>query len=248
MNSGGAIVGTDSDNGFVRLTDGSFYFFLDPDESLPSTGATSINASGTMVGNYALFQTGVSGLVGFVRTREGQYTSYMAPGAISTAIYWINNAGYYTGFFNPTIDEAPTFQGFAVAPDGTTTTFLVEGETYPFGINNHNEIVGYFSSPGEETYHGFVRTAQGLITQLDMPGAASTSAFGINDLGVVVGAANVNGALATCFVYSGGTFTPFSVPGAESTNLLAIDNRGHLAGTYYDSTGNLHGFIAVPVE
>jgi hypothetical protein len=42
-----------------------------------------------------------------------------------------------------------------------------------------------------------------------------------------------------------GTLSPIAVPGATRTYARGINNRGQIAGTYYDGAGS-HAFIATP--
>ncbi len=54
------------------------------------------------------------------------------------------------------------------------------------GINDAGQIVGdYIDSRGKD--HGFLRTATGAFTVIDVPGATRTYAAGINNAGQIVG-------------------------------------------------------------
>src|SRR4051794_30810636 len=57
-----------------------------------------------------------------------------------------------------------------------------------------------------------VYAANFIFTQIDVPGATSTSASGINDAGQIVGQFNNGGTHG--FLYSGGSFTQIDAPGA----------------------------------
>jgi uncharacterized membrane protein len=56
----------------------------------------------------------------------------------------------------------------------------------PNGLNNLEEIVGSFTDQ-HNAVHGFLRSDDGTITVIDVPGALNTSAWGINDDGTIVG-------------------------------------------------------------
>jgi probable HAF family extracellular repeat protein len=67
------------------------------------------------------------------------------------------------------------------------------GTTYAYGINDTGQIVGwYYDGSGNGGNHGFLLSG-GTYTTLDYPGAISphgtsaTWAYGINDLGQIVG-------------------------------------------------------------
>jgi uncharacterized membrane protein len=81
--------------------------------------------------------------------------------------------------------------------------------------------------------HGF--------TTIDVPGASSTQALGINPKGNIVGsyldAAGLHG-----FLLSKGAFTTIDVPGASSTQALGINPKGNVVGAYGNATGT-HGFL-----
>ena len=48
----------------------------------------------------------------------------------------------------------------------------------------------------------------------------------------------------TDFIYDNGTYTTIDDPfGIEGTTLAAINASGEAAGTYTDSSGNVHGFV-----
>jgi hypothetical protein len=81
------------------------------------------------------------------------------------------------------------------APDGTFTTFLVQGTngTSSVGINSESDVTGGYASGSNG--HSYLRTANGKIdsTKIDYPGAANTASTGINTKDAVVGAYNGNG-------------------------------------------------------
>ena len=73
--------------------------------------------------------------------------------------------------------------------------------------------------------------AQGTYTQIDVPGAVYTFAYGINGAGDVVGeyadaALNVHG-----FLLSGGVYTSIDYPGAVSTCASGINDVGQIVGS-----------------
>ena len=78
----------------------------------------------------------------------------------------------------------------ATSPNYTFTTIDAPGAsgegTVANGINNNAEIVGYFPD-NTGAIHGFIYT-NGVFSQIDVPGAAFTEAFDINNIGQIVGA------------------------------------------------------------
>jgi len=81
--------------------------------------------------------------------------------------------------------------------------------------------------------HGF--------TTIDVPGASSTEAFGINAEGNIVGS-YLNAAGLHGFLLSKGAFTTIDVPGASFTQALGINPKGNVVGVYSNATGT-HGFL-----
>jgi probable HAF family extracellular repeat protein len=92
--------------------------------------------------------------------------------------------------------------------------------------------------------HG-AQAASFAFTPLDVPGAISTEARGINPRGQIVGIyADSTGEHG--FLYDRGVFTTIEVPGASGTQAFGINPRGQIVGLYFDSTGGQHGFLATP--
>jgi probable HAF family extracellular repeat protein len=109
------------------------------------------------------------------------------------------------------------------------------------GVNNNGQIVGY-AWLADEVPFGFVY-AGGNYTRLPAgPGGEATSAHGINDHGVVVGSAPVNG-VGAGFIYdsSGYHYHPRN---GMSTFFRAIGNDGRVTGysDRFDAQGQYLGF------
>ena len=75
-------------------------------------------------------------------------------------------------------------------------------------------------------------------TTLDVPGASSTYAVGIDGSNIV--GYYSNGSDYHSFSYDGSTYTTLGVPGATSTYAYGIDG-GNIVGLYSDA-GGTHGF------
>ena len=98
------------------------------------------------------------------------------------------------------------------------------------GINNHNEIAGWFfdGSLGRS----FV-LSNGVFTPLAMEGANTTIARDINDDGRVVGEFQLNGHVHA-FLYSAGTFSePFGVGNFGDAYARGINNQGAVVGAVW---------------
>lgn len=127
--------------------------------------------------------------------------------------------------------------------------------TFPTCINTSGVIAG--EVVGLPVFQSFVRSADGTITDFNVPGGSiySTSATAINAAGTIAGVYvevhNNNAYIAYGFVRAtDGTLTRFSAPGAGSgaypyhqgTVPTSINTAGRIAGYYTDANGVSHGF------
>src|SRR4051795_5836147 len=69
------------------------------------------------------------------------------------------------------------------------------------------------------------------FTQIDVPGASFTQAFGINDAGQIVGTFQ-DSTGPHGFLDTGGSFTQIDVPGASFTTANGINDAGQIVGTF----------------
>ena len=90
--------------------------------------------------------------------------------------------------------------------------------------------------------HGFL-LLQGTFTTIDVPGASSTQAFGINPRGDIVAQSTAGGTTHGFLLDKDGSFTSVDVPGASSSAALSINPQGEIVGTYAVG-GTTHGFLA----
>jgi hypothetical protein len=125
---------------------------------------TSINPAGAITGLHQ-DATGDGVLLGFLRARDGTFTTFEAPGAGTvfpwgTSPYSINPAGAITGTYQ---DASNVYHGFLRTRDGTFATFdapaagtgYFQGTT-PFSINPEGAITGYYTD-SSNVFHGFLR-------------------------------------------------------------------------------------------
>ena len=107
------------------------------------------------------------------------------------------------------------------------------------GINDSGDFVGS-SYLGGVSFRGYINDG-GVVQFLTKPGAFTTNANGINDLGIVVGTYdNSHG-----FIFDDNTdvFTILDVPGALSTVAADINDAGQIVGWFTDGGGDVHGFV-----
>jgi len=225
------------------------------------TRSINTNDRGAITGNY-VDSNNVSH--GFLRSPEGEFITFDAPGARSAAGSFdgtfpssINNGGAITGNF---IDSKDLNHGFLRSPEGEFITLDAPGAksiaaagygTVPESINDAGAVTGHYIDARDVT-HGFVRSPGGKFTALDAPGASSTAAFGygtlpesINDAGAITGHYGDANGLYHGFLRSpGGKFTTFDAPGAAIGTLpRSINAGGAITGHYGDANGLYHGFL-----
>src|SRR5215831_9627906 len=85
-----------------------------------------------------------------------------------------------------------------------------------------------------------------IFTTIDDPLGTfgGTSAFGINDLGEIVGAYQPASDHVFGFVLSGGTYTALAPPSENGfTNAIGINASGQIVGQYLELGSSLEGFL-----
>jgi hypothetical protein len=219
------------------------------------TEATGINLEGTITGNVT--DSGF-GTHGFVRTPDGRFTDFDAPGADPivgcTCPNGINDLGVIAG---NSVDTSSVSHGFLRTPDGQFVIFddsqapagtgAGQGTT-PVGIADFGVIAGNYAD-GNYVNHGFVRTPDGKITTFDPPGSVYTLVWSINNFGQIAGIFFDTNGVGHGFVRTAdGRITTFDPPGAvggaAGTYNAFINDFGVIAGSYYNAnTDAEYGYL-----
>jgi uncharacterized membrane protein len=177
-----------------------------------------------------------------------QFSSLDFPGASLTTARGINNRGDIVGAYRIVPPRHAYLrrggQFMPLAPNSVLGTDLSEARK----TNNLGDVVGsYVDSNGNS--HGFL-LRNGLVMTLDFPNANDTFAWGVNDLGTVVGfwdVVDANGNLLANhgFVWNNGVFAQVDFPGAVDTIVFGINNAGDLVGNWDSGLNsvNSHGFV-----
>jgi len=199
LNSAGTIVGDyvaqGVSHGYVRDAGGHFTTLDLPGhlETVP----VGINDGGTLA-----IQVDDGGFVNygsFLRAPDGSLTVIAFPGTLGTGITALNNGGTTVGGY---FDAANVVHGWIRTPVGIYHS--LDDPRYdlvgPWGLNNAGWAVGELDVASGS--HAFVLDPQGTLTAFDVPGATYTTAFDINDQGLIVGQycdanSNCHGFLAT---------------------------------------------------
>jgi len=247
INERGDIVGEFIDSngvtrGFVRFSDGSFSApIVDPNDTVGFTEGRGINNSRTVAGDYVISD----GTLHSFFLSGGTFTEYDVPGAVQTNLLSINDAGDFTGGFDP--DGSGIFQAF-VGRGGTITSFSVPGaiSTFAYEINNSKQLVVGYYIDSSGILHGYYRDTNGALHfPIDPSGSVGTVLFGLNNRNWVVGRyADSSGATHGLFFVPPDSFFTFDYPGSTFTSLNGISSQGFICGRYVDASGIAHGFIA----
>jgi hypothetical protein len=222
---------------------------------LPGGGMTNVNG---------IANTGA--VVGFATTNQLQFTnSVRTPGGITSTLnlgasdmaLGINSAGDVVG-----LNQASGTAFFLPVGGAEQTISVPYMATGAFGINDHGNIVGQYSS-GAATPGFFIQNAagNGLITINAPSGANVVNPQGVNDNGLAVGFylgtdGQDHGFTANLAQASGGAITGSAVadpvipnipgePGATFvfSQILGVNDGNIAVGYYGDSTTSQHGFL-----
>jgi probable HAF family extracellular repeat protein len=144
-----------------------------------------------------------------------------------TTAHGINESKYIVGSYQTVLGAE---HGYLQAPNGTVTNIddpLGANGTYAQGINNFNQVVGYYEDANFKI-HGFWYSNGTYITLDDPSGAQGTFLEGINDSGQITGYYYDASGNSHGFIYdSSHVFTFFPSQTELSPNLG--DGRGQAA-------------------
>jgi len=208
------------------------------------TLAAEINNNGVMVGGYQDAKGFYHGYIldGKKLTKLNHpkgtntlITGINFNGPIKVVGSYTNSSGNSVGFrYTPATKKFTDFSG----PKGATSW-------YTGGMNDQGWIVGgYQDSNGVS--HGFLLQGK-KYTTLDVPTAAASYAYGINNkANVSLTWVNSSGAYeGSLYNYSAKTYTTINVPGAgpDGSEASFINNQGDTTFWWFDSSGLLHGAL-----
>jgi hypothetical protein len=208
---------------------------------------------------------------GFLRSPEGKFTNFEAPGADTTANDYngtlpnaINDAGAITGIF---YDVNNLAHGFLRSPDGSFTTFDVpaSADTFPIALNFESDVVGYYLDENY-VFHAFLRRKDGSFSTWSGPDQCTSApagdfcggsgAFSINVFGTVSAAyADQQFAGHGLIRTPGGRLLTYNVPGAGTGSgqgtgcpgcSRPINAFGAIASYYIDGNDVTHVALRSP--
>ncbi len=213
------------------------------------------NLEGTSVGSW-IDTNGV--YHGFSLTAKGVFTKLDVPGSTNTLPSFINLQGVIVGGYLDSTTPVPASHGF-ILNRGTYTFVNVKGAagTLLSGINDLGEISGYTCSDpacgfsgNANTTHSFVRSAKGVFTFFDPPGATTSLTAAVSNLGAVVGDYTDNGG-SICstecegYLLYNGTYTTINFPNSPFPFTFAGGGNleNDIVGAYNDAAGATHAFL-----
>jgi len=167
-------------------------------------------------------------------------TGGFSSGAI--AFYGINSAGAAAGWCTST--KTALAEAFVYSAGKLTAiNFPKSNGTQAYGINDKGDVVGLYLDSAS-VQHGFVKKGS-KYTSIDVTGDTSTEAWGINNAGQITVFAISSAGGYDSFLYNGKTFKKISDPsaGTEGTIVRAPNNKGDIAGTYFNSASVETGFL-----
>ncbi len=169
-----------------------------------------------------------------VMTGTYAFTTFDGPGGSPTTVNGINADGTVVGF-----TTAGTVNANFLRSSAGTFTALDVGDMAGMAnaVNGDGAVVGVADSSA------FLLSG-GTTTKLSPPGATSSVALGINDMGVTVGQFVDASGNTPGFVDASGTFTTVT-PTATSTvvNVQGINDEGLAIGFYAEGGTVQHGFL-----
>jgi uncharacterized membrane protein len=204
----------------------------------PVTELADVSQSGKIIGDYFRRNASKEPFTCFVVDGK-TFTRIKDPLATGKTECWgTNKAGAIVGDYNgPAGDVGFVYDGSAftdVAVPGATATD-------PTAISDAGVIAGSF----KDAYgtHGFTLTGTTYST-IDIPGALATFANGANDHGQIVVSAYLSDDLSHAYIFKASKKVEIIFPNSAYGNYAyQINNKGQVAGFYYDAAGVYHGGV-----
>src|SRR4029077_3389720 len=248
INDQGQIVGfyvdsSGATHGF--LYSGGTYTTLDDPLGTGGTFAQGINDQGQIVGYYIDSSNTLHGFLysgGTYVTLDDPSAGTGSPsGALGTFAFGINDSSEIVGTYVNGSSTNAAYHGF-VYSGGTYTTVddpLAADYTDARGINASGQIVGTYI--GNNHIQRSFLYSNGIFTTVSNPAAENIYAFGINDVGHVVGQYQ-----GQSFILYGGNSYAIIYDSAAYAGTFAfgINASDQVVGYFFDSNGKYHGFLA----
>ncbi len=140
----------------------------------------------------------------------------------------------------PEASAIPTIQ--LIVPSYDYTPGRADG-TLATAISDDQRVVGTYGN-SRVVQDSYLRLANGRFSHpISVPGAAFTTASGINSVGLVCGTSISNAIHG--FFFDGTSYTQYDLPGNLETNITGENNAGDFIGVANDGQGVRTNFINV---
>ncbi len=201
------------------------------------TDATGVNNSGRVVGTYY----GADGLRHGYVFDGATYTTVDFPGALHTFLFGIDPFNRTVGSYSLASGSGPWHS--MIADGGTFTSFdFPNKESDARAINGAGRIVGIYNSGAGTADTGYMKVGN-IFTNVSVPAAQHTYAFGINDAGKVSGSHVGADGLLHGFLKTGSTFGIINFPTATQTFIGGINNADAMVGWSQRGVNAPSGFL-----
>jgi uncharacterized membrane protein len=185
----------------------------------------------------------------------GAVTVLDYPGATDTVALGINDDGTVVGEWDLyDADGNFLFDDGFVWKDGIFTDVKYPGsaDTLLNAINHRGDVVGVWDTdPNAPVSSGFFYSRGRYISfDVPFPGITRTQPNGLNVFDLIVGSCRDANGWSYAFLDVGGYFAQLNYHDkhrdAIMTTAWDINFAGQIVGNWYDSDGNVHGWLAVP--
>jgi uncharacterized membrane protein len=212
------------------------------------TYLNAVNSQGVAIGYYG---DGTAQYAVTYAVQSGAWSVLPSiAGYLDNAGFGINDAGeavgqadgYVVGYLAWIWHPSTQSYSFFTVPGAA------QASTYPFGINNKGQAVGWFADvPRSNTQRGFLKEGD-AFTNIDVPGAFyGTSAFAISGNGAIAGSFCKKGPCGGFVRTSAGVFTLVNVSGSQGTTMVSgVNDRGVICGYAYNSDFVEQAFVGYP--
>jgi len=206
-----------------------------------TSAATGINASGQVVGESGP-SLGANPGHAFLYSGGSMTDLGTLPGGTGATASGINDAGQVVGAAN----LPGTYHAFLYSGGSMTdlSTLFPGTSSVAYGINAAVQIsVTAGEGVGQNVTTAFLYSG-GSLTDLGTLGGISSTAFGINASGQVVGWAETIGNVEHAFLYSDGSMTDLgTLPGGSYSTAFGINAVGQVVGDGYVGNAYYHAFL-----
>jgi uncharacterized membrane protein len=180
---------------------------------------------------------------------EGSYQSENYPFSAQTQVTGLNNEDVTVGFWSHSDNFSMNNDNIGFVDRQGEFTSVVNPDTTSsppvnqlLGINNEGIAAGFYNDASDNSHAYLYDVATAQFTDLNVPGAVSSTATGIDDAGDVSGFLTNSDNDTLAFVLHDGVYTETEFGGSTNTMALGINNVHEVVGTYMDAEGATHGF------